>query len=74
MDYILAKKIKSKWYGIAGVNLGPKSCMAQANEIFFDKLGVNTWTEGHKTFWGDMFESQKNYGGRMKEFVDLTVI
>lgn len=71
MDYIIAKKINSKWYGVAGINLGNNSCLAGADHIFYKRLGINTWTPGHKTSWGNVFEKQKNYAGRLENFIIL---
>ena len=67
MDYILAKKIKSKWWGVAGCNLGDGSCLANANALFYEVLGLSGNSIGYKSYWG-CFEKQKNYAGRIHDF------
>jgi hypothetical protein len=66
--YILAKKIKSKWYGVAGVDLGPQSCLAQADKYFCEQGFPSQWKHpDYKVSWG-CIEKQKNYGGRTPIF------
>ncbi len=70
MEYIIAKKIKEKWYGLAGCNLGPKSCLAEAADIF-NRHGWNEWKDNTlKITWGSI-ENQKNYAGRLPEFMEV---
>ena len=71
MQYIIAKKIKGKWYGLAGCNLGAESCIAGAEKVF-KAGGIELRDYGVKTSWGDRFEAQGNYAGRLPEFKDLT--
>lgn len=67
--FLLAKKIKSKWYGVAESN---DICLYDADKAFRSTLGIDGWTQGYKSYWRDSFESQKNYAGRLPEFKSIS--
>lgn len=65
--FIIAKKIKSKWHGLMSCS---GSCLANAADTFAAH-GLNYWTMPLKIYWLEDFESQKNYAGRVSDFVEL---
>jgi hypothetical protein len=73
MKYILAKRVKGNWYGVAGWN--PKdnqTCLATAETVFrANGYKWNSWENTFKCYWGSI-EDQKNYKGRLYEFKEVT--
>jgi hypothetical protein len=65
--FIMARKVKSKWYGIAACN---GTCVADAARIFIDNGFPNFWQAGAGLVirWDKALESQKNYGGNAVDF------
>lgn len=72
MTYILARKIKSKWYGLAGWTPKEKgSCLAIAEDVFqANGFQWNHWENTVRCYWGSI-ENQKNYAGRLPDFREV---
>jgi len=68
--YILAKKHKNKWYGVAGC--GAKGCLAEAEKFFanngFSAHPENAFRRDLVVHYRKNLESQKNYAGILPEF------
>ena len=65
-QYLLcARGAKSKIYAVAGVTLGPVSCI-RAAEVAFEKAGFDT--KKMDTRWGDTVCNQKNFAGLDPEY------
>ena len=56
---------KSKIHAVAGVTLGPISCI-RAAEVAFEKAGFDT--KKMDTRWGDTVCNQKNFAGLAPEY------
>lgn len=56
---------KSKIYAVAGINLGPISCI-RAAEIAFEKAGFDI--RKMDTKWGDNVSKQKNFAGYISDY------
>ena len=71
MKYILVKKMKNKWYGVAGWNPPNGTCLANAEDAF-EASGYkwNRWENAVRCCWGEI-ENQKNYAGRLPEFKEV---
>jgi hypothetical protein len=67
-QYLLCVKSGKKWVAVAGLNLGPDSCVARASHVFAD-AGYETW--GNKVCWGVSIEKQANYGGKSLNYKTL---
>lgn len=61
--FIIARKVKSKWYGIAYCE---SDCLNGASKIFYKKNGFSDYRLHIDRI--ESFENQKNYGGRLPEF------
>lgn len=59
---------QKKWYAVAGVNLGPQSCL-RAAEISFEEFGFDI--RAMSTKWGDLMVNQKNFGGYSADYKEV---
>lgn len=59
---------QKKWYAVAGVNLGPQSCL-RAAEISFEESGFDV--RAMSTKWGDLMVAQKNFGGYSADYKEV---
>lgn len=69
-QYMLCTRgAKNKWYAVAGVNLGPQSCL-RAAEISFEQSGFDV--RSMSTKWGDLMAAQKNFGGYAADYKEVS--
>lgn len=70
-QYLLVKKIKGKWFAVAGCHLGPESCLARAEDAFLAAGYPNQWkVREYRVTWASV-RTQKNYGGPLPEYRNL---
>ena len=68
-QYILTVRYgKSKVFAVAGINIGPESCIRRA-EVAFEAAGFDT--QKMATRWGDVVTKQKNYAGKIPAYKTL---
>ena len=64
-QYLLCVKKGKSIYAVAGINIGPQSCIRRA-EIAFENAGFDTFKMD--TRWGDVVTKQKNFKGYADNF------
>ena len=67
-QYIFCTKSGRKWIAIAGVTLGPDSCVARAQNVF-DAAGYEA--RRGRVCWGEMMTNQANFGGKSLNYKTL---
>jgi hypothetical protein len=67
-QYLLCTKSGKKWVAVAGVTLGPESCVARASHVFAD-AGYETWS--NKVCFASTMVKQANFGGKSLHFKSL---
>jgi hypothetical protein len=65
-QYLLCVRTnKSQIHAVAGITLGPLSCLRKA-EVAFEEAGFDT--RKLETKWGDIVTKQKNFAGYARDY------
>jgi hypothetical protein len=67
-QFLLCVKSGKKWTSVAGVTIGPESCIARAAHVFAD---AGYAVLDNKVCWGEVMTKQSNYIGKSLNYKRL---